>query len=66
MNFPIVTLVIGFVMGRLVERAFSQSLQMQLDSLIFFKRPVSLTLFALIVIVFAVPAIRKFMSKRRA
>jgi putative tricarboxylic transport membrane protein len=65
-GFPVVTLVIGFVMGRLAERAFSQSLQMQLDSLIFFKRPVSLALFALIVIVFAVPVIRKFMSKRRA
>ena len=65
-GFPIVTLVIGFVMGRLAERAFSQSLQMHLDSLIFFKRPVSLTLFALIVILFAIPAIRKFVIRRRA
>jgi putative tricarboxylic transport membrane protein len=65
-GFPVVTLVIGFVMGRLAERAFSQSLQMQLDSLIFFKRPVSLALFALIVIVFAVPVIKTVMGKRRA
>ena len=65
-GFPIVTLVIGFVMGRLAERAFSQSLQMHLDSLIFFKRPVSLTLFALIVILFAIPVIRKLLTKRRA
>lgn len=64
-GFPIVTLVIGFVMGRLVERAFSQSLQMTLDPFIFFQRPISLALFALIVIVFAVPVIRKMMSKRR-
>ncbi len=54
-GFPIVTLVIGFVMGRLVERSFAQSLQMSLDPLIFFKRPVSLALFALIVLAFVVP-----------
>ncbi len=64
-DFPIVTLVIGFVMGRLVERSFAQSLQMSLDPLIFFKRPISLTLFALMVLVFAVPLLRRLMSKWR-
>ncbi len=65
-GFPIVTLVIGFVMGRIAERAFSQSLQMELDPLIFFKRPVSLALFAMIVIVFLVPLVRRLMARRRA
>jgi putative tricarboxylic transport membrane protein len=65
-GFPIVTMVIGFVMGRIAERAFAQSLQMELDPLIFFKRPVSLVLFAMIVLVFIVPVIRSMLSKRRA
>ncbi len=65
-GFPIVTLVIGFVMGRLVERSFAQSLQMSLDPLIFFKRPVSLALFALIVLAFVVPPlIRRWRRSRR-
>ena len=63
-GFPIVTLVIGFVMGRLAERAFAQSLQMNLDALIFFKRPVSLALFVLMVIAFAVPLVRNLTRKK--
>jgi len=63
-GFPIVTLVIGFVMGRLAERAFAQSLQMSLDPLIFFKRPVSLALFALIVLVFVIPVVRRALRKK--
>jgi putative tricarboxylic transport membrane protein len=64
-GFPIVTLVIGFVMGRLVERAFAQSLQMSLDPFIFFKRPISLLLFALLVLVFVMPLVRRFLATRR-
>ncbi len=64
-DFPIVTLVIGFVMGRLVERAFAQSLQMQLDPLIFFKRPISLLLFCLLVLLFVMPLVRQFIAARR-
>jgi putative tricarboxylic transport membrane protein len=65
-GFPIVTLVIGFVMGRLAERAFAQSLQMSLDPLIFFKRPVSATLFALIVLLFLLPLARKLRARLKA
>ena len=64
-DFPIVTLVIGFVMGRLVERAFAQSLQMQLDPFIFFKRPISLLLFSLLVLLFVMPLVRQFIAARR-
>ncbi|TAK82898.1 MAG: tricarboxylic transporter [Betaproteobacteria bacterium] len=63
-GYPIVTLVIGFVMGRLAERAFAQSLQMHLDPLIFFKRPVSLALFVLMVVAFAVPLVRNMRKKK--
>jgi putative tricarboxylic transport membrane protein len=63
-GYPIVTLVIGFVMGRLAERAFAQSLQMNLDALIFFKRPVSLTLFILMVLAFAVPLVRSLARRK--
>ena len=52
-------------MGRLVERAFAQSLQMSLDPFIFFKRPVSLILFALMVVVFVMPLARRFIAARR-
>jgi putative tricarboxylic transport membrane protein len=58
-GFPIVTLVIGFVMGRLAERSFVQSLQMSLDPLIFFKRPIALTLFLLMLVVFALPLLKR-------
>lgn len=64
-DFPIVTLVIGFVMGRLVERAFAQSLQMQLDPLIFFKRPISLLLFCLLVLLFVMPLVKRLVAARR-
>lgn len=65
-GFPIVTLVIGFVLGRLAERAFAQSLQMDLDPLIFFKRPVSLALFGMIVLAFAVPLLQHWRRARKA
>jgi putative tricarboxylic transport membrane protein len=58
-GFPIVTLVIGFVMGRLAERSFVQSLQMSLDPFIFFKRPISLALFVLMLLFFFRPLLRR-------
>lgn len=64
-GFPIVTLVIGFVMGRLVERAFAQSLQMTLDPFIFFQRPISLGLFVLMVLVLVIPMLRRLVVARR-
>ena len=45
-GFPVVTLVIGFVLGNIGELAFLQSLQMSFGSYsIFFTRPISLLLF---------------------
>lgn len=59
-GFPIITLVIGFVLGRLAERSFLQSLQISMDPWIFFKRPISLTLFLLIIVFFIFPIMRRW------
>jgi len=49
-GFPIITLVIGFVLGELAEKSFVQSLQIAGGSYsIFFSRPVSIILILLIV-----------------
>jgi len=59
-GFPIITLVIGFVLGDIAELAFLQSLQMSFgDYSIFFVRPVSLTLFLLMLLTFLVPILRR-------
>lgn len=63
-EFPIVTLVIGFVLGRLAERSFVQSLQMTLDPLIFFRRPIALTLFLLMLLFFFLPALKGWRRRR--
>lgn len=65
-GFPIITLVIGFVLGRLAERAFLQSLQMSTDPWIFFQRPISLALFVLIVLFFIFPILRRWKNGNRA
>jgi putative tricarboxylic transport membrane protein len=65
-GFPIITLVIGFVLGDLAERAFLQSLQMSFgDYSIFFVRPVSLTLFLFILIAFLFPLLKGRQRKVR-
>lgn len=49
-GFPIITLVIGFVLGELAEKSFVQSLQISGGSYsVFFSRPVSIILILLIV-----------------
>ena len=59
-KFPIVTMVLGFILGVLAERAFIQSLQLSFgDYWVFFTRPVSATLFVALVAVLVLPAIRR-------
>ncbi len=49
-GFPLITLIIGFVLGHLAEEKFTQSLQIsQGDYSIFFTRPVSIILLIAIV-----------------
>ncbi len=65
-GFPIITLVIGFVLGKLAERSFLQSLQISLDPLIFFRRPISLVLFLVIVLFIVFPIVRSWMRAYKA
>jgi len=59
-GFPVITLGIGFVLGNLAERSFLQALMVSHGSyLIFFKRPISLVLFILLLLLLALPFIRR-------
>ena len=50
-DFSRITLILGFILGHLGEMSFSQSLMISdNDPFIFFKRPISLTLFILLVL----------------
>jgi putative tricarboxylic transport membrane protein len=65
-GLPLVPLAIAFVLGRLGEVFFHQSLQIAWGSYsIFFTRPISLALFILIVIIFALPYLAPLLTKRR-
>jgi len=65
-NFPVVPLVIGMILGSMLETAFRQSLFMgRGDLLIFFKRPISASLLAALILILATPMIWRFMKKRR-
>jgi putative tricarboxylic transport membrane protein len=57
-------MAIGFVLGFLAERNFTQSLQISAGEYsIFFTRPISLTLFVVAIIILVLPIIRARMSK---
>lgn len=63
-GFPLVTVVMGFILGPLAERAFLQSLQMSDGSfLVFVTRPISAGLCAVLVAMLVVPAIRSLRNK---
>jgi putative tricarboxylic transport membrane protein len=58
-GFPLVTVVMGFILGPLAERAFLQSLQMADGSyLVFITRPISTALCALILVMLVFPLIK--------
>lgn len=58
--FPIIPMVIGFVVGKIAENAFLQSLMISEGSFaIFFKKPISLFLFILAIFLLLLPFIRR-------
>jgi putative tricarboxylic transport membrane protein len=58
-GFPVVTLAIGYILGVIAERAFHQSLMIAFGSYsVFFTRPISLVLTALIIVILVVPFLR--------
>lgn len=67
-GFPIITLVIGFILGGLAERALFQSLMIGYGSYsILFTRPICIVLISLIVLVLALPFLgRLFRKKKKA
>jgi len=65
-GYSVITLTIGFILGRLAEVSFHQSLMMGYNNyLIFFQRPLSLALFCFFVIILIFPIVRKFVSSNK-
>jgi len=65
-NFPVVPLVVGMILGSMLETSFRQSLFMgRGDLLIFFQRPISASLLAALILILATPTIWGFVKKRR-
>ena len=64
LGFSLVTMAIGFVLGYLAEKNFSQALQMSGgDYSIFFTRPIAVSLLVMAVIILFLPVIRGRFSK---
>jgi putative tricarboxylic transport membrane protein len=64
-GFPLITLVIGFVLGAMAERAFNQSLQISRGSYdIFFSRPVSIILIILILSILIMAVVREIRARK--
>jgi putative tricarboxylic transport membrane protein len=65
LDFPAAALVLGMVLGDILERALRQSLMMsQGDIMILFTRPISGTLLAIAALVLCLPALRKVRAWR--
>jgi putative tricarboxylic transport membrane protein len=59
-RFPLITVVMGFILGPLAEEAFLQSLQMSdWNYTIFFSRPIGNVLFVLILLILVLPFFRR-------
>lgn len=66
-GFPVITLVIGFVLGKLAEVSFFQSLMVSRgDYFVFFKKPLPLTLFILLLIVLVLPFVRQKVRQKES
>ncbi|MDW7730489.1 MAG: tripartite tricarboxylate transporter permease [Bacillota bacterium] len=64
-GFPTISFVIGYILGKLAERAFTQSIMISSgDYSIFFTRPVSLTIFIILILVIILPILDKMRRKK--
>jgi putative tricarboxylic transport membrane protein len=64
-GFPLITVVIGYILGPLVERSFLQSLQISDGSyLIFVTRPIAVGLMIATILVLLLPLITKLRQRR--
>ncbi|MFC1817003.1 tripartite tricarboxylate transporter permease, partial [Thermodesulfobacteriota bacterium] len=65
-GFPVITLVIGYILGKLAEISFHQSLMISHgDHWIFFKRPISLILIVLLILILLLPFLKKNRMKAK-
>lgn len=66
-GFPIVTFIIGFILGAKAEHGFLQALMISWGSYsIFVTRPISLALLIIVIFLLALPFIRKRGSQKRS
>jgi putative tricarboxylic transport membrane protein len=66
-DFSRIALILGLILGGLAERSFRQALMSESGMAGFFTRPISLTLFLLIILLFALPYLQSYWKiKRRA
>lgn len=64
-RFPLITVVMGFILGPLAEMAFLQSLQMSdWNYRIFFSRPIGNVLFVLILLILVLPFLNATLRKK--
>ncbi|MFC2040621.1 tripartite tricarboxylate transporter permease [Chloroflexota bacterium] len=65
-GFPIITLLMGYILGVIAERAFLQSLMMSWGNYgVFFTRPVAIVLFILFLIVLSLPVLNAIKDRKR-
>lgn len=66
-NFPVITIVIGFILGGMAERYFHTSLMISRGSYtIFFTSPISIVLITIMVLMLAIPFVRGWISNLKA
>ncbi|MEX2540666.1 MAG: tripartite tricarboxylate transporter permease [Trueperaceae bacterium] len=66
-GFPLVPVVLGFVLGGMIERSFRHSLTIADGNLaIFITRPISLTIFLLMILALLAPAVSSWLARRRS
>jgi putative tricarboxylic transport membrane protein len=66
-GFPLITIVIGYILGPMAEKAYLQSMQISDDSLmIFVTEPIALVLMILTAATIMVPIVAAMRKKRRA
>lgn len=65
-RFPIATIVLGVVLGAMVEEEFRRALQMAGgDYTVFFTRPISAVLLTLAILALIIPPVRRYLANRR-
>lgn len=65
-NYPLAPLLIGFILGSMLEDNFSRSMQLYDGMQFIWQRPMTMVLLALSAVLIALPSIRKILGKTKA